>query len=267
MTRLVSWNVNGIRAASRKGFSEWLSAARPDIVCLQETKAWPEQLGPELIAPSDGDGGVYRSYWAQAKRKGYSGVAILSKTEPRKVEFLGVDEFDDEGRVLLADFGEFSLISAYFPNSQEAGLRLDYKIRFCDAVLARADRIRKAGSHIVVAGDYNIAHRPIDLAYPEANEGNPGYLPEERAWMDRWVGEGFADSFRHFDPSPGKYSWWTYRVPGARERNIGWRLDYHCVDEGFIPACSSAAIHPEVMGSDHCPVSLDLAVDLKGASR
>ena len=262
MTRLVSWNVNGIRAAARKGFSEWLAEASPDILCVQETKAWPEQLGPELLAPPDGRGGAYRVHWAQAKRKGYSGVAIFSKSEPRQVDLLGVDEFDDEGRVLIADFGDFSVISAYFPNSQDGGARLDYKLRFCDALLARADAIRQAGKHVVVAGDYNIAHKPIDLANPEANEGNPGYLPEERAWMDRWVGEGFADSFRHFDPSPAKYSWWTYRVPGARERNIGWRLDYHCVDEAFLTSCSGAAIHPEVLGSDHCPVSLELALDL-----
>ncbi|MDA8409528.1 MAG: exodeoxyribonuclease III [Treponema sp.] len=262
MTRLVSWNVNGIRAAARKGFFEWLSTASPDILCLQETKAWPEQLDPEFLAPADGKGGTYRVFWAQAKRKGYSGVAILSKREPRRVDFLGVDEFDDEGRALVADYGDFSVISAYFPNSQDGGARLDYKLRFCEALLGRADALRRAGKHVVVAGDYNIAHKAIDLANPEANEGNPGYLPEERAWMDRWVGEGFADSLRHFDSSPGRYSWWTYRVPGARERNVGWRLDYHCVDEAFLPACSAAAIHPEVPGSDHCPVSLDLALDL-----
>ncbi|HUX42169.1 MAG TPA: exodeoxyribonuclease III [Rectinemataceae bacterium] len=262
MTRLVSWNVNGIRAAARKGLFDWLAKESPDILCLQETKAWPEQLEPEFLAPSDGKGGTYRVHWAQAKRKGYSGVALFSKREPRKVEFLGVDEFDDEGRVLIADYGDFFVISAYFPNSQDAGARLDYKLRFCEAVLARADAIRKAGKHVVVAGDYNIAHKPIDLANPEANVGNPGYLPEERAWMDRWVGEGFADSLRHFDPSPGRYTWWTYRVPGARERNVGWRLDYHCVDEAFLPKCAAAGILADVLGSDHCPVSLDLALDL-----
>lgn len=262
MTRLVSWNVNGIRAAARKGFFDWLAEASPDVLCLQETKASPDQLGPEFLEPADGKGGTYGAYWAQAARKGYSGVAILTKHKPRKVELLGVEEFDAEGRVLVADFGDWSLISAYFPNSQDAGARLDYKLRFCDALLGRADKLRKRGRHVVVAGDYNIAHKPIDLANPEANEGNPGYLPEERAWMDKWVAEGYADSLRHFDPAPGRYTWWTYRVKGARERNIGWRLDYHCVDEAFLPSCKAAAIHPEVLGSDHCPVSLDLAVDL-----
>jgi exodeoxyribonuclease-3 len=258
VTRLVSWNVNGIRAASQKGFFDWLAASSPDVVALQETKASPDVLGAQFHAPSDGKGGAYHSYWAEAKRKGYSGVAILSKREPRSLEFLGTGEFDDEGRVLAADFGDFIFVSAYFPNSQDAGARLDYKLRFCDAILAWSDKRRKAGRHVVIAGDFNIAHKPIDLAHPESNEGNPGYLPEERAWMDRFVDSGWADSLRHFDKAPRRYSWWTYRVPGARERNVGWRIDYHCVDEAFLPACSGADILPEVTGSDHCPVTLDL---------
>jgi len=260
MTRLVSWNVNGIRAASKKGFFEWLATTSPDIVSLQETKAWPEQLGAEFLEPSDGKGGKYHSYWAQAKKKGYSGVAILSKREPRSVTQLGVEEFDDEGRALAADFGDFILVSAYFPNSQDAGARIDYKIRYCDAVLAWCDARRSEGRHVVVAGDFNIAHKAIDLAHPESNEGNPGYLPEERAWMDKYTQAGYADSLRHFDKSPGLYTWWTYRVPGARERNVGWRIDYHCVDEAFLPALVGAGILPEVTGSDHCPVTLELGI-------
>jgi exodeoxyribonuclease-3 len=260
MTRLVSWNVNGIRAAAKKGFFEWLAEASPDILCLQETKAWPEQLGPEFLAAADGNGGTYKVWWAQAKRKGYAGVAIFSKREPRSVGFLGVDEFDAEGRVLVADFGDFVLLSAYFPNSQDAGARLDYKLRFCDALLARTDRLVGEGRHVVVAGDFNIAHKPIDLANPEANVGNPGFLPEERAWMERYIDSGYADSLRHFDKAPGRYTWWTYRVPGARARNIGWRIDYHCVDQGLLPALKGAGILPEVNGSDHCPVTLDLDV-------
>lgn len=173
---------------------------------------------------------------------------------------LGIGEFDDEGRALLADFGPYVLVSAYFPNSQEAGARLDYKLRFCDAVLSACDAAVKSGKHVVVAGDYNIAHEPIDLANPASNEGNPGYLPEERSWFDKWVGAGYADSFRRLCPDPGKYSWWTYRVKGARERNVGWRLDYHCVDEGFMPAVRAATILPEVLGSDHCPVGITLDI-------
>ncbi|HRZ63381.1 MAG TPA: exodeoxyribonuclease III [Spirochaetia bacterium] len=258
MTRVFSWNVNGIRACAGKGLFDWLAVASPDILCLQETKAHPEQLPKEFLAPADGRGGTYRSYWASAKRRGYSGTAIYSKREPRAISFLGEGEFDEEGRALVADFGAFTLVSAYFPNSQDGGARLDYKLRFCAAILALCDRIVARGGHVVVAGDYNIAHKPIDLANPKANEGNPGYLPEERAWMDEFTSRGYVDSLRRFDPEPGRYTWWTYRVPGARERNVGWRLDYHCVDPGLAPALAGAAIHPSVLGSDHCPVSIDL---------
>jgi len=255
---ILSWNVNGIRACAGKGLFDFLAKDSPDVLCLQETKAQVAQLPKEFLAPADGRGGAYRSYFADAKRRGYSGVAIYSRKEPLSVRPLGVDEFDEEGRALLADFGPFVLVSAYFPNSQEAGARLDYKLRFCDAVLAECDRIVASGKHVVVAGDYNIAHEAIDLANPDSNEGNPGYLPEERAWFDKWVGAGYADSFRSFCPEPGKYTWWTYRVKGARERNVGWRLDYHCVDEGFMSAVKASTIRPEVLGSDHCPVGISL---------
>jgi len=256
--RIFSWNVNGIRACASKGLFGWLASERPDVLCLQETKANPDQLPKEFLAPPDGDGGAYRAYWASARRRGYSGTAILARREPRSISFLGEGEFDDEGRALVADFGAFTVVSAYFPNSQDGGARLDYKLRFCDAILALCDRVVARGGHVVVAGDYNIAHKSIDLANPKANEGNPGYLPEERAWMDKFTGAGYVDSFRRFDPSPGRYTWWTYRVPGARERNVGWRLDYHCVDPGLLPAVSGAAIHPSVLGSDHCPVSIEI---------
>jgi exodeoxyribonuclease-3 len=258
MTEILSWNVNGIRACAGKGLFDVLAAESPDFLCVQEIKAQVDQLPRELLAPADGKGGQYRAWFASAKRRGYSGVAIYSKIEPRSVEPLGIDEFDAEGRALVADLGDWVLINAYFPNSQEAGARLDYKLRFCDAILAACDRIVASGRHVVVAGDYNIAHEPIDLANPESNEGNPGYLPEERSWFDKWAGSGYADSFRRLCPEPRKYTWWTYRVKGARERNIGWRLDYHCVDEGFMKAVRSATIRPEIMGSDHCPVGLEL---------
>jgi len=256
--RLISWNVNGIRACAGKGLFAWLEQESPDVLCLQETKANPDQLPADFLAPSDGKGGRYNVYWASAKRRGYSGTAILAKRQPRSISFLGVTEFDDEGRALVADFGDFHLISAYFPNSQDGGARLDYKLRFCDAILSLCDKLVAEGRHVVVAGDYNIAHKPIDLANPKANEGNPGYLPEERAWMDRYTSSGYVDIFRHFNQEAGQYTWWTYRVPGARERNVGWRIDYHCIDEGFLPAVKSAALRPEVPGSDHCPVSLEL---------
>lgn len=261
MIQVYSWNVNGIRACARKGFAQWVASASPEAFCLQETKARTDQVDEDLLNPLDKDGNRYRSWWSSAVKPGYSGVAIYSRKEPRSVSGLGISEFDDEGRFLAADFGSFILVSAYFPNSQEAGARLDYKLRFCDAMLDWCDARVREGRHVVVGGDYNIAHNPVDLANPKANEGNPGYLPEERAWMDRFTGAGYVDSFRSFVQDGGHYSWWTYRVPKARERNIGWRLDYHCTDVFFRQAILAARIHPEVQGSDHCPVSIDLDVE------
>jgi exodeoxyribonuclease-3 len=258
MTRLASWNVNGIRAASTKGFFQWMADESADIVCLQETKADPSQLTKEFFEADDAEGKRFTPFWSSAKRRGYSGVAIYTRLTPRSVRLLGVEEFDDEGRYLEADFGEFVVASAYFPNSQDAGARIDYKLRFCEAVLARCDTVVAEGRHIVVAGDFNVAHEPIDLARPKDNEGNPGYLPQERAWMAKYLSSGYSDTFRSLHPGePGHYSWWSYRMK-AREKDIGWRIDYHCVDEGFVPAVKSAAIRNAVLGSDHCPVTLEL---------
>lgn len=260
MKKLLSWNVNGIRSCAGKGFLDWLASEDADFVCVQETKAHPDQLPPELREPKDGKGKPYHASWASAKRRGYSGTLLLSRREPVSVSGLGVEEFDEEGRAVVADFEDFVLVSAYFPNSQEAGKRIDYKLRFCDAVLSLCGSLRAKGRHVVVAGDYNIAHMSIDLARPEQNEGNPGYLPEERAWMDKFLGAGYLDSFRVFHPEPGRYSWWTYRVASARANNVGWRLDYHCTDPEFRPALLEAEIEADVFGSDHCPVSLFLDV-------
>ena len=252
---LVSWNVNGIRAAVKKGFLEFLARTSPDVLCLQETKAWPEQLGPEILQPAG-----YATTWACAEKKGYSGVAIFSREAPRSVEPLGVDEFDAEGRVQVADMGDYHVVNCYFPNSQEAGARLDYKLRFCDAVLARCEALRAAGHPVVLCGDYNIAHKPIDLTNPKQNEKNPGYLPEERAWMDRFTEAGWLDTFRMFNPEPGHYSWWSYRFQ-ARARDIGWRIDYHCVNPELRDRVLKAEIWKDVQGSDHCPVTVELDLE------
>ncbi len=259
MASILSWNVNGIRAASQKGLFEWMAASDADVICLQETKADPSQLTKEFFEIKAGDGSFYRPYWSSAKRRGYSGVAVYAKREPRSLALLGIDEFDDEGRYLEADMGDYVLISAYFPNSQDAGARIEYKIRYCDAVLARMDALVAAKRSIVLCGDYNIAHEPIDLAHPKANEGNPGYLPEERAWMGKFLSAGYADSFRRLHPgATGQYSWWSYRMR-AREKNVGWRIDYCCVNEAFWPAVRGASIQNAVLGSDHCPVGIELA--------
>ena len=258
MKKILSWNVNGIRACSGKGFLDWIAAEDADFVCLQETKAHPDQLPGELKNIAARDGSPYRLYWSSAVRRGYSGTAIFAKREATSVTALGIPEFDDEGRTVIADFDDFVLVSAYFPNSQDAGARIGYKLRFCDAILAFCEDLRAKGRHVVVSGDYNIAHTAIDLARPDQNEGNPGYLPAERAWMDRYTAAGYIDTFRHLHPEPGNYTWWTYRVPSARLNNVGWRLDYHCIDPEFLPAVKAAGIQSNVLGSDHCPVSLEL---------
>jgi exodeoxyribonuclease-3 len=257
-TRILSWNVNGIRSVEKKGFLQWVAAESPDMLCLQETKAEPGQLSKELRAPVDRDGKPYFAYFSSAKKKGYSGTAIFSRIEPLNVSNFGREEFDSEGRVVQADFQDFSLISAYFPNAQESGARLPYKLAFCDAMFDHCKLLVDQGRHIVLCGDYNIAHTPIDLARPAENEGNSGFLPEERAWMDKWTSSGFVDTFRHFHPNEGDhYSWWTYRG-GARDRNVGWRIDYFSVDWGFLPRVQKTAIRTEVMGSDHCPVEIEI---------
>ena len=258
--RILTWNVNGIRSVEKKGFVPWMEAENADIVCIQETKARPEQLSEELREIQDKKGKPYHAFWASAKKPGYSGVAIYTTTEPLNVKTLGIDEFDNEGRVLQAEFKDFTLISAYFPNSQDWGKRLDYKLRFCGAIMELCKKFRKEKKHFVLSGDYNIAHTPIDLARPKENEDSAGYLPEERAWMDTYTKAGFVDTFRSRHPGEtGHYSWWSYRM-GARERNVGWRLDYHCIDPEFLPAVKSSIIRPDVQGSDHCPVEITLDI-------
>ncbi len=255
MKKIYSWNVNGIRAAAKKGFAEWLIETSPDVLAVQETKAQESQLGSDLL-----DVGGYKSYWYSAERKGYSGVALYSKNEPEKLETMGIDEFDVEGRTLVAHFPEFVLINCYFPNSQKEGARLDYKLSFCDSILEKCNELVSIGKNIVLCGDYNIAHTAIDLKNPKSNEKNPGYLPEEREWMNSFLTEGYIDSFRKFHPNePGHYSWWSYRFK-AREKDIGWRIDYHCVNKDFDDAIIEAKIHKDTMGSDHCPVSIVLDI-------
>ena len=250
MKRLVSWNVNGIRAAEKKGLFEWMKETEADFICLQETKAQPDQL-TETFTAVDG----YSSWFASAEKKGYSGVVTYAKEQPLSVSTLGIGEFDAEGRSLILEYPEFTLINCYFPNSQDEGKRLDYKIRFNEAVQSFCDALVAEGRHVILCGDYNVAHKPIDLANPTRNEKNPGYLPEERAWMDRFLASGYIDTFRKFCPDPERYSWWSYRFR-ARENNAGWRIDYFCVDTGLEERLVSADILDEVMGSDHCPVEL-----------
>jgi len=253
--KIVSWNVNGIRAVEKRGFVDWIVKENADILCLNETKAEPAQLSPELLNPPV-KGKPYSAFWASSKKKGYSGVAIYTKEKPEDVHFLGKAEFDDEGRVLVAEYKEFSLIAAYFPNSQDERRRLDYKLAFNDAMLKLCKSIVKKGRHFLLCGDYNVAHTPIDIARPKANENSAGYLPEEREWMTKFLNAGHVDTFRHFHPGEtGCYTWWSY-MGSARKNNVGWRLDYHCVDKDFMPKVKSSIIRSEVDGSDHCPVEI-----------
>lgn len=257
MKSIISWNVNGIRAAEKKGFLDWLKKEAPDILCLQETKAEKGQLPPALTEPEFENGVKYKTWWSSAEKKGYSGTAVFCRETPLAVEKMGVKDFDREGRITATHFDEFSVISAYFPNSQEGGARLQYKLEFCAAIKEYCDKLVLSGRNIILCGDYNIAHKAIDLANPKSNEKNPGYLPEERAWMDTFTGAGYTDTFRSFCGEPGMYSWWSYRFK-AREKNIGWRIDYHCVNQGFMREVKNSLILSDVQGSDHCPVKLEL---------
>jgi exodeoxyribonuclease-3 len=252
MTKIASWNVNGIRAASQKGMIEWLLRFKPDILCVQETKAHPDQLSKEILSPTG-----YTSAWAWAEKKGYSGVGVYCRKKPLAVSNLGIKKFDSEGRTHILEYDNFTLINAYFPNSRDAGARLGYKLDFCNAILKKCNALRKAGKNIVLCGDYNIAHTPIDLTNPKANENNAGYLPEERAWMTKFLKNRYVDTFRMFTKEGGHYTWWSYRF-NARAKDIGWRIDYFCVNEEFQSSVKKSIILKDVMGSDHCPVLLSL---------
>jgi len=251
--RLLGWDVSGIRAAEKKGFLQWLGDNSPDVLCLQETKALPEQLGEALRAPSG-----YHVYWDFAERKGYSGVSIFSREQPADVRRgFGIERFDAEGRVLVARYPSFLLFNVYFPNGGMGPERLAYKLAFYDAFLAHLIDLKSRGERIVVCGDYNTAHKEIDLARPKENAKTSGFLPEERAWMDRLTASGFVDTFRMFNDRGGNYTWWDMKTR-SRERNIGWRLDYFFVSDNLRDDVVSADIMADVMGSDHCPVSLTL---------
>jgi len=252
--QILSWNVNGIRAAERKGILKWLDETSPDILCLQETKANVDQLSDALLHPKG-----YYTHWCSAERKGYSGVATFSKTKPSSVkQGLGVDVFDQEGRVLMTAFDEFTVINIYFPNGKKDDIRLQYKLDFYDATLEVMDRLKKRGVRLVVTGDYNTAHHPIDLDRPKENEDVSGFLPVERKWLDRLESHGYVDTLRVFRKEPKIYTWWDMKSR-ARDRNVGWRIDYHFVSDNLIPHLKDAFVMPEVMGSDHCPVGIKLA--------
>jgi len=256
--RLLSWNVNGLRAILKKGFEDWLNRDLPDVLCLQETKVAADQL-PEKLRSIPG----YYSYFGSGERKGRDGVALISRREPLSVDYaLGIEGLGDEGRAIVADYGQFVLFNVYFPNGKASRERLDYKLRFYDLFLDHIEGLRSQGKSIVICGDLNTAHKEIDLARPRANEKISGFLPEERAWMDRLVEKGFIDTFRIFHPEGENYSWWDMKSR-ARERNVGWRIDYFFVSEDLKDRIQSAFILKDVTGSDHCPVGIELSLSGK----
>ena len=251
--KLLSWNVNGIRAAVKKGFLEYLEGENPEIICIQETKAHKEQLTSEILE----DHG-YFTYWHSGEKKGYSGVATFCKEEPLYIqEGIGIKKYDDEGRVLITEHNKFLLYNIYFPNGQKNEERLKYKLDFYDDLLPLINDQVESGNNVIVTGDWNTAHRPIDLARPNENKNTSGFMPIEREKVDKYILNGWVDTFRLFHEEGGRYSWWTYRF-GARDRNIGWRIDYFFVNEGMVEICTDADIHQNIFGSDHCPVSLIL---------
>lgn len=251
--RILSWNVNGLRAVHKKGFLDWFNTEKPDILCLQETKAQEEQL-PDEVRNIEG----YHSYFSSAVKKGYSGVAIYTKQKPLTVKKgFGIERFDSEGRILIAEYPDYILINIYYPNGKAREERLRYKMDFYEAFLEYANNLKKKGKNLIICGDVNTAHKEIDLARPKANEKVSGFLPEEREWMDKFFSNGYLDTFRMFNQEPENYTWWDM-VSRARDRNVGWRIDYFFISESLKSKIKEAFILSDVMGSDHCPIGIEI---------
>jgi exodeoxyribonuclease-3 len=251
--RVISYNVNGIRAAMNKDWLKWLKAANPDILCLQEVKATLDQIDVGRFEELG-----YHTYWHSAEKKGYSGVAILCKNKPDNVQIgCGIEKYDKEGRVIRADFGDTSFMSTYFPSGSSGEDRQAFKMGFLDDFLVFVNELKKERQKLVISGDYNICHQAIDIHNPVSNKNSSGFLPEERQWISNFIDSGFTDSYRHLNPNSQEYSWWTYRF-NARKKNLGWRIDYNMVTSNLKEKITRAAILSEAHHSDHCPVLLEL---------
>lgn len=247
--KIYSWNVNGLRAIDKKGFFNWLENEQPDILGIQETKLQENQLTEKMK-----DVGDYYSYFSFAEKKGYSGVGVYTKIKPKSVKHgIGIEKFDSEGRILILEYEEFTLFNIYFPNGQMSEERLQYKLDFYEELFNYCEDLKAEGKKLLIFGDYNTAHNEIDLKNPKPNSKRSGFLPIEREWMDKIIGKGYIDTFRYLYPEEIQYSWWSYRFK-AREKNAGWRIDYHFVTENFKDNILDASILGEVQGSDHCPV-------------
>lgn len=252
--KIITYNVNGIRSALSKNWLSWLQAANPDVVCLQEIKASPDQLMDLHLIEQLG----YEHYWYPAQKKGYSGTAILTRISPDHVEYgCGECDYDNEGRMLRVDFKECSVMSAYFPSGSSGDIRQEFKYRFLDDFQNYIDKLKVSVPRLVISGDYNICHKPIDIHNPKSNANTSGFLPLEREWMENFVNSGFVDAFRHFNQEPHNYTWWSFRA-GARGKNLGWRIDYNMVSKGLEANLKHSMILPDAVHSDHCPVLVDL---------
>jgi len=257
MALFLSYNVNGIRAAMTKEWINWLKTVNPDVVCLQETKAQPDQLDLSVFEALG-----YKTYWYSAQKKGYSSVAIFSKKEPDHVEYgCGIGCYDDEGRILRADFGDFSVLSCYFPSGSSGEDRQEFKMKFLADFQPYIDELKKTRPKLLISGDVNICHEAIDIHNPVSNKNSSGFLPDERAWITRFLGTGFVDTFRHLNKDPHHYTWWSYRF-SARKKNLGWRIDYHLITENLVPALKQSTILADAVHSDHCPILLELDLNL-----
>jgi exodeoxyribonuclease-3 len=253
MVKILTYNVNGIRAALRKDFASWLKATNPDVLCLQEIKANSEQFDESIFTDLG-----YHCFWNSAEKKGYSGVAILTKTKPQHVEYgCGIEQIDFEGRILRADFDGFSVMSAYFPSGSSGDLRQAFKMKFLNQFQTYINALKKDFPKLIISGDYNICHKAIDIHNPQRNKNTSGFLPEEREWMSGFIASGFVDSFRSLNPEPHNYSWWSYRT-NARAKNLGWRIDYNMISKNLLAHLSRSAILSQAFHSDHCPVLVEL---------
>jgi len=252
--KIITYNLNGIRAAMSKGLIDWISQASPDVLCVQEIKANPDQVGVFEFEELG-----YHHYWYPAQKKGYSGVAIFTKQKPKHIEYgCGIKEYDDEGRILRIDFEEFSVMSVYHPSGSSGDLRQAFKMEWLEAFLNYINQLKATYPNLVICGDFNICHKAIDIHNPKSNANTSGFLPEEREWMEQFINSGFVDSFRYFNQEPHQYSWWSYRA-GSRAKNLGWRIDYNFVTENLKNRISRSVILPSAIHSDHCPVLLEMS--------
>lgn len=250
--RIVSWNLNGVRAACDKGLMQFVSSCGADVICAQETKASVNRLNRKIFAP---DG--YKSWWYSGEKSGYSGTAVWARRRPDTLRALGVDIFDKEGRTQVIQFDDIYIFNCYFPNARSGGDRLEYKMKYCRAVTEQACELAAAGNTVIVGGDFNLAHKPYDIDPVLESYKHPGYFQEEREWLDAFVEKGWTDTFRMFEPGPKQYTWWSYRLKG-RAKNIGWRLDYFFINNESLHRVKRSGLLTDVMGSDHCPIVLEL---------